>query len=116
MRAWLQGRYGLGLSLGVLSQAQGRLAEALTEVTAQVQQALREAQAVHADETSRRYRNERRWLWVAFCTTVSRGQAEAKALLGELVANIVITDRSSRLSLAAVGAPSDRLGASVKRL
>lgn len=34
IQAWLQDRYGLALSLGVLSQAQGRLAEALTEVTA----------------------------------------------------------------------------------
>lgn len=102
IQAWLQDRYGLSFSLGVLSAAQGRLAEALEEVTAQVQQAVREAEVVHSDETSRRYRHERRWLWVAattlwvaFCTTVSRGQAEAKVLLGELVARIVITDRYS---------------------
>jgi transposase len=102
IQAWLQDCYGLVLSLGVLSQAQGRLAEALAEVSAQVQQAVREAQVVHSDETSRRYRNERRWLWVAattlwvaFCTTVSRGQAEAKALLGECLARVIITDRYS---------------------
>ena len=102
IQAWFQDRYGLGLSLGVLSAAQDRLAEALAEVTTQLQQAVREAQAVHADETSRRYRTERRWLWVAatplwvaFCTTVSRGQAEAKALLGECLTSIAITDRYS---------------------
>jgi transposase len=102
IQAWLQDRYGLALSLGVLSQAQGQLAEALTEVTAQVRQAVRAAQVVHSDETTRRYRNERRWLWVAattlwvaFCTTVSRGQAEAKALLGDGVDRIIITDRYS---------------------
>lgn len=102
IQAWLQDRYGLALSLGVLSQAQGRLAEALTEVTAQVRQAVRAAQVVHSDETTRRYRNERRWLWVAattlwgaFCTPVSRGQAEAKALLGDCVDRIIITDRYS---------------------
>lgn len=63
---------------------------------------MRAAQVVHSDETTRRYRNERRWLWVAattlwvaFCTTVSRGQAEAKALLGDGVDRIIITDRYS---------------------
>src|SRR5512147_651884 len=93
IQAWLQDRYGLALSLGVLSQAQGRLAEALTEVTAQVRQAVRAAQVVHSDETTRRYRNERRWLWVAattlwvaFCTTVSRGQAEAKVRISLMAA------------------------------
>lgn len=102
IQAWLQDRYGLALRLGALSEAQGRLAEALEEVTAQVHQAVREASVVHSDETSRRYRNERRWLWVAattlwvaFCTTVARGQTEAKALLGECWARIIITDRYS---------------------
>lgn len=102
IQAWFQDRYGLGLSVGVLSAAQGRVAAALEPVATEVRQAVHQAKAVHADETGRRYRSERRWLWVvattlwvSFCTTVSRGQAEAKALLGEALAAIVITDRYS---------------------
>lgn len=93
---FLADRYALELSLGTISMTQARLVEALAEAAGSVQQAVQQAAVVHADETSRTYRGERRWLWVAvtaarvaFRTTATRSQAAAKVLLGETFTGVL---------------------------
>ena len=102
LQEWLWERYGVKLSVGTVSAAQGQLAEALAAPVAELAQAVRQAPAKYVDETSRKHAGERRWLWtvttalwVFFAAQITRGQVEVRALLGEMVQGIIVTDRYS---------------------
>jgi transposase len=94
--------FGVPVSVGTISQ----LEQATTEVVAApVEEARTYVQAqevTHLDETSWRQGGKRAWLWVAvtswvtvFVVRLSRGGEVARALLGETVAGILVTDRYS---------------------
>jgi transposase len=57
--------YGVDLSLGCLSELEAHTAEALASCYHEAQEAVANASAVNADETSWRPGRERGWLWLA---------------------------------------------------
>lgn len=101
LQEWLGERYGVRLSVGSVSKAQGQLAEALAAPVAERARAVRQAPVKYVDETSRRHAGQRCWRWwtvttalgVVFAAPLTRGQVEVRTLLGEGVPGIVVTDR-----------------------
>lgn len=92
--------FGIPISLGAVDRAIGRMSAALADPWRELAQAVREAEAVHADETGWRLGSAQQWLWLAAtslyaCYRIdpSRGQAAAKELLGEDFGGIAVTDR-----------------------
>lgn len=100
LREWLWERYGVKLSVGTVSAAQGQLARALAAPVAELAQAVRPAPAQSVDETSRKHAGERCWLWTVttalwafFAARLTRGPVEVRTLLGEVVQGIIVTAR-----------------------
>ena len=92
--------FGVPISVGATDAAIRRMSRALADPWAELARAVREAEAVHADETSWSLAGAGQWLWVAAaalyaCYRIdpSRSQAAAKELLGEDFGGIAITDR-----------------------
>lgn len=92
--------FGCPISLGAVDAAIMRMSVVLADPWRELRDAVRKAQAVHADETSWRLRGESSWLWVAASALMacyridpSRSQAAAKELLGEDFGSFIITDR-----------------------
>lgn len=92
--------FGIPISLGAVDRTIMRMSAALADPWRELAQAVREAEAVHADETGWRLGPAQQWLWLAAtslyaCYRIdpSRGQAAAKELLGEDFGGIAITDR-----------------------
>jgi transposase len=96
----LDDMFGLTISVGAVDATIMRISGVLADPWRELRDAVRKAQAVHADETSWRLRGETNWLWVAASALMacyridpSRSQAAAKELLGEDFGSFVITDR-----------------------
>ena len=77
-----------------------RVSGILEDLWRELAEAIRQAEVVHADETSWRMGAAKQWLWVAAGALVacyridpSRGQAAAKELLGEDFGGFVVSDR-----------------------
>jgi transposase len=92
--------FGCQISVGAVDATIMRMSGVLADPWRELRDAVRQAQAVHADETSWRLRGQTNWLWVAASALMacyridpSRGQAAAKELLGEDFGSFVITDR-----------------------
>jgi transposase len=92
--------FGCPISLGAVDAAIARMSRVLADPWAELRDAVRQAQAVHADETSWRLRGQTNWLWVAATALLAcyridpkRSQQAAQALLGEDFGSFVITDR-----------------------
>jgi len=92
--------FGCPISVGTIDAAIMRMSRALADPWAELRDAVRQADAVYADETSWRLRGQTQWLWVAASSLLacyridpSRSQQAAKALLGEDFGSFVITDR-----------------------
>ena len=92
--------FGVPISLGAVDRSLMRMSAALADPWRELAEAVREAEAVHADETGWRLGAARQWLWLAAtslyaCYRIdpSRSQAAAKELLGEDFGGIAITDR-----------------------
>jgi len=94
--------FGVPLSVGTI----GQLEQATTEVVGAPVEAARtyvhEQAVAHLDETSWRQGDKGGWLWGAvtrwvtvFLVRLSRGGDRARELLGETLAGILVTDRSS---------------------
>jgi transposase len=88
------------ISVGAVDNSIMRISRVLADPWRELRDAVRKAQAVHADETSWRLRGDSSWLWVAASTLMAcyridptRSQAAAKELLGEDFGSFVITDR-----------------------
>ena len=93
--------FTLPFSTGAISQAQGKVTQALGPIYTQVQDYARSQEVGHADETTHWRSGERRWMWVLsagmavfFMTHYSRGKAAAARLLGEF-SGYLVTDNYS---------------------
>ena len=92
--------FGTTVSVGAVNATIMRMSAMLADPWRELRDAVRKAQAVHADETSWRLRGETNWLWVAASALMAcyridpaRSQAAAKELLGEDFGSFIITDR-----------------------
>lgn len=92
--------FGVTLSLGAISNIEGKLAETLSEPHQAALRAVRRASIVHSDETSWREANQKAWLWTAttgkvsaFLIRRSRGSDVAKELIGEKFRGRHVSDR-----------------------
>lgn len=92
--------FGCPISLGAVDAAIMRMSRALHDPWLGLRDAVREADAVHVDETSWRLQGATQWLWVAASALAAcyridpnRTQQAAKELLGEDFGSFVITDR-----------------------
>ena len=92
--------FGCRVSVGGVNATIMRISAVLADPWRELRDAVRKAQAVHADETSWRLRGETNWLWVAASALMAcyridpaRSQAAAKELLGEDFGSFIITDR-----------------------
>lgn len=92
--------FGCPISTGAVNDTIMRMSRVLADPWAELHEALRKAEVVHADETSWRLRGAQQWLWLGASALVacyridpSRSQSAAKELLGEDFGGFVITDR-----------------------
>jgi len=92
--------FGCPISLGAVDKTIMRMSAALADPWAELRTAVRQAEVVHADETSWRLAGAQQWLWLAASALVacyridpSRSQRAAKELLGEGFGGFVISDR-----------------------
>ncbi len=92
--------FGCEISLGAVDAAIMRISCVLADPWTELRDAVRKADAVHADETSWRLRGATNWLWVAASSLMacyridpSRSQKAAKELLGEDFGSFLISDR-----------------------
>jgi transposase len=92
--------FGCPISVGTVDAVIMRMSAILHDPWRELQHAVRQADAVHADETSWRLAGATQWLWVAASVLMacyridpSRSQQAAKALLGEDFGSFIITDR-----------------------
>jgi transposase len=87
-------------ALGTVSAVEEETAAALADAHAEAARAVRQAPCKNTDETGWKQAGQRCWLWTAVTNTVAyfliqpgRGAAGLRALLGETIAGIVISDR-----------------------
>ena len=92
--------FGCPISVGAVDNAIMRMSCVLADPWRELRDAVRRAQAVHADETSWRLRGDSSWVWVAASALIAcyridphRSQAAAKELLGEDFGSFIVTDR-----------------------
>ncbi len=92
--------FGIPASKGSVDSAIMRMSAILADPWAELREAIRKAEAVHADETTWRLCGAQQWLWVAASSLVAcfridptRSQQAAKELLGEEFGGFVISDR-----------------------
>jgi transposase len=87
-------------STGSIDNAIMRMSAVLADPWAELREAIRRSEVVHADETTWRLAGAQQWLWVAASALLacyridpSRSQQAAKALLGEDFGGFVVSDR-----------------------
>ncbi len=92
--------FGIPASKGSIDNAIMRMSAILADPWAELREAIRKAQVVHADETTWRLRGAQQWLWIAASSLVAcfridptRSQRAAKELLGEEFGGFVVSDR-----------------------
>ena len=92
--------FGIPASTGSIDSAIMRMSAVLADPWAELREAIRQAEVVHADETTWRLQGAQQWLWVAASALLgcyridpSRSQQAAKALLGEDFGGFVVSDR-----------------------
>ncbi len=92
--------FGCPISVGAVDAAIMRMSCVLADPWLELRDAVRKADAVHADETSWRLHGATQWLWVAASSLMacyridpSRSQRAAKELLGEDFGSFLISDR-----------------------
>jgi transposase len=92
--------FAIPISLGAVDRTIMRMSAVLADPWAELREAVRAAEVVHADETSWRLAGAQQWLWLAAsalhaCYRIdpSRSQRAAKELLGEDFGGFVISDR-----------------------
>jgi len=94
--------FGVELALGTVSACEQNVSAAVAGPVAEAHAYVQEQDLVHADETGWRQGRQRAWLWVAVSALVTvflvhrrRSTEAARALLGELVRAVLVTDRWS---------------------
>lgn len=100
IRSLLGELMGLQFSLGTISQAHGKVAQALAAPMDELNAALARAPVRHADETSHQSHNLSLWLWALvtswgahFRIRASRAAWVAKEMLGQESVGVLISDR-----------------------
>ncbi len=91
---------GCPISTGAVDAVIMRMSAALADPWQALADAIRQAEVVHADETSWRLSGAQQWLWLAAAALMAcyridphRSKAAAKELLGEDFGGIVVSDR-----------------------
>jgi transposase len=92
--------FGVPVALGTVAAVEQEVSAALAAGHAEVAQAVRQAPAKHADETSWKQAGQLCWLWTAVTQTAAlfviharRGLEGLQALLGEAIAGVITSDR-----------------------
>jgi len=92
--------FAIPISLGAVDQTIMRMSASLADPWAELAEAVRRAEVVHADETSWRLKGAQQWIWLAasalcacYRIDASRSQRAAKELLGEDFGGLVVSDR-----------------------
>jgi transposase len=100
VREFVAAVFDVPVSLGTVATLEQQTSAALADAHGQARDAVREAPVKNADETGWKQAGARRWLWTAATATVAffvihvhRGARGLRALLGEAIAGIVISDR-----------------------
>lgn len=100
VQSFLADSFGLQMSLGAISKQESIASMALIGPVSEALEYVRNADVVHADETSWRERGQRTWLWAAvtdmvatFLIRPSRGRDVAQELLGQRESGITVSDR-----------------------
>ena len=95
-----QAVFDVPLSLGSICHLEEQMSQALAPAHDEAIAAVQAAEVKHADETSWSQAGQRRWLWLAATATVAafviharRRLAGLQALLGQVIAGIVVSDR-----------------------
>ena len=90
------------IGLGTISDLEQEMSKALASAHAEAQEAVRQADAKHVDETGWKKAGQKRWLWgaatagvVCFVIAPTRGAAGLAALLGKKIKGIITSDRWS---------------------
>lgn len=101
----LQDFAGLKISLGTVSNTEGRVSSALADPVDEAKAHVKQQPVVSADETGHKVCNKKAWLWTAvtslvtvFLIRTSRAAKVAKELLGDKFAGILVSDRYSAYS------------------
>lgn len=92
--------FGIPISIGAVDSVLMRTSDLLADPYLKLQEAIRQAEVVHVDETSWLLKGHNQWLWTAttslyacFLIDPSRGQKVAKELLGQDFGRVAVTDR-----------------------
>jgi transposase len=100
VRELVEAAFEVPVSLGTVAALEQQTSAALTGAHDQARDAVRDAPVKNADETGWKQAGARRWLWTAvtarvayFVIHVQRGARGLKALLGEAITGIIISDR-----------------------
>lgn len=100
VKEFVEAVFEVPVSLGTVAALEQQTSAALAAAHDQARDAVREAPVKNADETGWKQAGARRWLWTAATATtaffvihVHRGARGLKALLGEAIAGIIISDR-----------------------
>lgn len=100
VREFVEAVFEVPVSLGTIAALEQQTGAALARAHDQARDAVRDAPVKNADETGWKQAGARRWLWTAATTTVAyfvihvhRGARGLKALLGEAISGIIISDR-----------------------
>ena len=96
----LSGLFGIGLSVGAISQAEVELSAALAPIVHEAHTHVRQAAVVHVDETGHKERGMWQWMWLVVAGTVSvflahasRSAQAARDALGAGFAGFLVPDR-----------------------
>jgi transposase len=100
VRELVEAAFEVPVSLGTVAALEQQTSAALIAAHDQARDAVRDAPVKNADETGWKQTGARRWLWTAATVTVAyfvihvqRGVRGLKALLGEAITGIIISDR-----------------------
>lgn len=100
VQAALPDLLGLSISVGMIAKAEPKAAAATAEPVGEALASTREAPALCVDETGWREGHRRAWPWTAvgpgataFRIDRSRGADALRALVGESIARVIVSDR-----------------------
>jgi transposase len=94
--------FGIPVSLGTVAALQAQMSRALEVPHQEVAGEVRRAEAKNVDETGWKQAGKKRWLWAAVTATAAlfvihtrRGVVGLRALLGEAITGVIVSDRWS---------------------
>ncbi len=98
--ALLHDLYGMPMSVGTVSNIEGRVSQSIAPLHQEVGAGVADAPVVNVDETGFKQGNKSAWAWVVaspkwtyFCLDRSRGKKVAKELLKPFERQVIVSDR-----------------------